>query len=192
MAEGSKQARKTSFVTVIAWVFIALATMILMTSVIQFIVVAFLNFGATQSGDVYSLVVTELKKGLKDSNTLELALVAFRYAWVIVTVIFLYAITLLWTSIGLLKRREWARKTMIVLLAIAIFYELSDLAWQFYVMNSTMAPLMKEMPGLGSGIMAIILGIVTIMVLAFCALFVWVIIKLRSEKIRLEFATQSS
>lgn len=192
MAEGSKQARKTSFVTVIAWVFIALATMILMTSVIQFIVVAFLNFGATQSGDVYSLVVTELKKGLKDSNTLELALVAFRYAWVIVTVIFLYAITLLWTSIGLLKRREWARKTMIVLLAIAIFYELSDLAWQFYVMNSTMAPLMKEMPGLGSGIMAIILGIVTIMVLAFCALFVWVIIKLRSERIRQEFATQSS
>lgn len=192
MAEGSKQARKTSFVTVIAWVFIALATMILMTSVIQFIAVAFLNFGATQSGDVYSLVVTELKKGLKDSNTLELALVAFRYAWVIVTVIFLYAITLLWTSIGLLKRREWARKTMIVLLAIAIFYELSDLAWQFYVMNSTMAPLMKEMPGLGSGIMAIILGIVTIMVLAFCALFVWVIIKLRSERIRQEFATQSS
>lgn len=192
MAEGSKQARKTSFVTVIAWVFIALATMILMTSVIQFIVVAFLNFGATQSGDVYSLVVTELKKGLKDSNTLELALVAFRYAWVIVTVIFLYAITLLWTSIGLLKRREWARKTMIVLLAIAIFYELSDLAWQFYVMNSTMAPLMKEMPGLGGGIMAIILGIITIMVLAFCALFVWVIIKLRSERIRQEFATQSS
>ena len=192
MTEGSVQARKTPFVTIIAWVFIALSTMILMTAIIQFIAVAFLNFGVTQSGDVYSLVVTELKKGLKDSNTLELALLAFRYAWVIVTVIFIYAATLLWTSIALLRRREWARKTMIVLLVIAIFYELTDLVWQFYVMNSTMAPLMKEMPGLGGGMMAIILGVVTIMVLAFCALFVWVIIKLRSEKIRQEFATQQS
>jgi dolichol kinase len=187
MTEGPVQARKTPFVTIIAWVFIALATMILMTSVIQFIAVAVLNYG-----DMHNLMVTELKKSMKDSDMLELALLAFRYAWIFVAVIFLYAITLLLTSIALLKRREWARKTMVVLLGIAIFYELSDLAWQFYVMNNTMAPLMKEMPGLGGGIMAIILGIITIMVLAFCALFVWVITKLLSEKIRQEFATQQS
>lgn len=187
MTEGSVQARKTPFITIIAWVFIALATMILMTAIIQYVAVAVLNYG-----DMHNLMVAELKKTMKDSDMLALALLALRYAWIMVTVIFLYAITLLLTSIGLLKRREWARKTMVVLLVIAIFYELGDLAWQFYVMNSTMAPLMKEMPGLGGGMMAIILGIVTIMVLAFCALFVWVIIKLRSEKIRQEFATQSS
>lgn len=187
MAENPTQARKTPFVTIIAWVFIALSIMILMTSIIQFIVVAVLNYG-----DMHNLMVAELKKTMKDSDMLELALLAFRYAWIFVAVTFLYALTLLLTSIGLLKRREWARKTMVVLLVIAVFYELTDLAWQFYVMNSTMAPMMTEMPGLGNGIMAVMLGMVTLMVLAFCILFVWVIIKLLSEKVKQEFAAQSS
>ncbi|GMQ91627.1 MAG: hypothetical protein BMS9Abin11_0936 [Gammaproteobacteria bacterium] len=186
MTEGSVQARKTPFITIIAWVFIGLAAMILVAAIFQIVAIVFLNFG-----DMHNLMVTELEKTMKDSDMLGLALLTLRYAWVMVVLVFFYAVTLLLTSIGLLKRREWARKTMIVLLVIAIFYELSDLAWQFYIMNSTMAPLMKEMPGFGSGIMAIVLAISAIMVLAFCALFVWVIIKLLSEKVRQEFATQS-
>lgn len=184
--------KKTPFVTIIAWVFIALATMILFSSLIQFAVVGFLNFFSVADGNVYDMVVEELKKSMKDSEMLELAMLGLKYAWVLVTIIFIYGVTLMVTSIALLKRREWARKTMIGLLVLAIIYELGDLAWQFYVWSGTMMPLDKEIPGFGSGMMAIVMSIVTVLILAFVALFAWVIYKLGTEKVKQEFRQGSN
>ena len=95
------------------------------------------------------------------------------------------AFLLLWlialvASIGLLKRRNWARLVFIGLMALGIIWNLASPILQLIVL--------RGIPGQFELMRSIIQIISVIYALAFCLLFGWIIVRLMSAKVRSEFA----
>lgn len=173
---------RSSFVTALAWVFIGLAGFATLISLLQNLMLQLLFLP-----DMQAHPMPPLPPGLP-------APVQWMFghmAWFFRTFLLVSTATLI-AAVGLLLRREWARRLFIGLMGFAIAYQLLGLVWQWWFMGSMDA--FMRAPGMPTdmdtamhGFMRVAQVFGTLMALTFGVLFGWIIHRLRSVQVRDEF-----
>lgn len=171
---------RSIFVTTVAWVFIALSLLAVASAVVQNAAVASLLPGWHSQGAAQAL---PLLTGL---------LIAY-LPWVVGAGLVLSLATLA-SAIGLLLRLDWARRSFIGLLVLAIVANLLGLWFQHEVVQSVVASTLQRAP-LPEPVLGVFGGFVTaaramgaVMTLVACGLLGWIIRRLMSAAVKQEFA----
>jgi len=171
---------RSYFVTATAWAFIVLAALACVSALVQNATVVSLMPGLRQAGDPTAL---PLLTGL---------LVGY-LPWVVGTGMLLAFATLA-SAIGLLLRLDWARRTFIGLLIVAIVANLLALWLQQEVVHSVVsttlriAPIPTEVLGVFGGFVTAARVMAVVVTLGACLLLGWIIRGLMSPSVRQEFA----
>ena len=171
---------RSLFVTLTAWVFIMLALL------------------ASASAVVQNAAVASLMPGLPlslERNPLPLltGLLVGYLPWVVGTGLVMSLATLA-SAIGLLLRLDWARRTFIALLIVAIAANLLGLWLQQEVLQSVVsntlasAVIPQQALGVFGGFVTAARVMAVLMTLLGCGLLVWIIRRLMSASVRQEFA----
>ena len=169
---------RSLFVTAIAWVFIVLAVLSSMSALVQNAAVASLMPGMQVASERMPLLT---------------GLLIGYLPWVVGTGLAMSLATLA-SAIGLLMRLDWARRSFIGLLVVAIFANLLGLWLQQEVVQSVLSSTLGS-AAIPPHAMSVFGGFVTaarvmavLMTLAGCALLCWIIGRLMSPTVRQEFA----
>lgn len=179
MAAQTPPVARSTFVTVLAWIFIVLAGFATLLSILQNIMIALVfpmaqvQAAATQQG------------------------VPWFAAWMIehLQVFFVFFLVAsasgLAAAIGLLNRKNWARLLFIALMVLAIAWNIAGLVLAAFFYSSF--PFAQVLPA-GRPEMAyfevmfrVVFAINLIVVVAFACLFGWIIKRLTSDSVRREF-----
>ena len=171
---------RSLFVTTTAWVFIVLAAL------------------ASVSALVQNAAVASLMPGLQlatERNPLPMltGLLIGYLPWVVGTGVVMSLATLA-SAIGLLLRLDWARRTFIGLLVVAIVANLMGLWLQQEVVQSVVSNTLSSVAipqqamGVFGGFVTAARVMAVLMTLVGCALLVWIIRRLMSAGVRQEFA----
>ncbi len=169
---------RSLFVTATAWVFIILAALTSASALVQNAAVASLMPGLQ-----VATARTPLLTGL---------LVGY-LPWVVGTGLVMSLATLA-SAIGLLMRLDWARRTFIGLLVVAIFANLLGLWLQQEVVQSVVsstlssAPIPQQALSVFGGFVTAARVMAVLMTLVGCSLLGWIIRRLMSAGVRQEFA----
>ena len=171
---------RSLFVTATAWVFIILAALASVSALVQNAAVASLMPGL--------LLATE-----RNPLPLLTGLLIGYLPWVVGTGLVMSLATLA-SAIGLLLRLDWARRTFIGLLIVAIVANLMGLWLQQEVVQSVVSNTLSSV-AIPQQAMSVFGGFVTaarvmavLMTLVGCALLGWIIRRLMSAVVRQEFA----
>ena len=171
---------RSLFVTLTAWVFIILAALTSASALVQ------------------NAAVASLMPGLQlatERNPLPLltGLLLGYLPWV-VGVGLVVSLATLASAIGLLMRLDWARRTFIGLLVVAIMANLLGLWLQQEVVQSVVSNTLSSVAipaqalGVFGGFVTAARVMAVLMTLVGCALLVWIIRRLMSAGVRQEFA----
>jgi len=178
-------APRSSFVTAVAWVFIVLSGFATFISLLQNIMLAFMP------QDLFN-------QALQDTTFTHAMPSAGRFMFAhfhaMVLAMFGVVATTLLSSIGLLRRSNWARLVFIGLLALGVLYNIVVLFVQQAMVSSFNAPFAADtaLGAAGHQVQEMMQGMRVAMIvfeLAFAAIFVWIIVKLVSPSIRAEFTS---
>jgi hypothetical protein len=171
---------RSLFVTITAWVFIALSALASVSALLQNAALASFAPGFAVVGNVQPLpLLTGLLMGY--------------LPWVVGAGLVMSLATLA-AAVGLLMRLEWARRTFIILLALAIVANLAGLWLQQEVLQSLVtatvgtAPLPPQAAGVFGGFVTATRVGAVLVSLGACALLVAIIRRLMSPMVRQEFA----
>ena len=173
---------KSTFVTVLAWIFIVLAGFAMFISILQNIMITLIFPVEEMNQRLSSHEVQENMPAFANFMFSNIRLFFFGFL-VVSCATFI-------SSIGLLKRKNWGRIIFIAIMSLGI-------AWNIFalVLQQFMMPSMSEMPGPpGSnfGVMMTIMRVFTsLMALGISILFGWIIKSLVSPKIRKEFMPET-
>jgi len=160
---------KSTFVTVIAWLFIVGSGLATLFSVMQNIV--FLMIMKEEYAQLADSKPNEIPFFLEN---LQLDLLAF----------LLVSLTLFFSSIGLLKRKSWARLVFIVLLLLGIVAIIGHLISQAMFLSTTPeTPQEQE----AKEFLIIIYWYIALIEIGMAGLFAWIIKRLLSEPVKQEF-----
>ena len=171
---------RSLFVTGIAWVFIVLAALASLSALVQNAAVASLMPGLQLATERAPL---PLLTGV---------LVGY-LPWVVGTGLVMSLATLA-SAIGVLVRLEWARRTFIGLLVVAIVANLLGLWLQQEVLQSVVSNTLSSVAipqkalGVFGGFVTAARVMAVLMTLVGCALLGWIIRRLMSAGVRQEFA----
>lgn len=164
---------RSTFVTVLAWIFIVGAGFTSLISVIQVIMVS-----SMFSGDEF---------GNLPDNAPGMAKFMSRYFYLIVYGFFSLSLFTFVSSIALLKRKNWARLAFIVILSFGVLWQLGGLLIQFFMFSDFPSPPSgKEFEDFErmSNIIRLFSFVISILI---SAIFIWVIKKLVTQPIVGEF-----
>ena len=174
--------KRSTFVTVLAWVGIVFAGLSTFMTALQNIMFRFL---------LPKLPMEQLMN--ENNSSVQVPATAqfmFRHFDLIFLAAFLFSLFALIASIGLLKRKNWARIIFIALLALGIIWNLISLVFQKAMIQDF--PLPPDAPEAFQSQMETMMTVMSIasviFVLIFTALFGWMIWKLRSPQIVKEFS----
>jgi len=181
MQNQNPHAARSSFVTVVAWIFIALAAWSALISLLQNIMVntifpadlfaASTSRGANPMPPVFEFMVRHM----------HVLLLASLFA----------SIATLVAAIGLLKRKNWGRVVFVGILTLGILWSLGGFVLQQFLLSS-MTALPPDVPAefrTGFDQMALAIRVVSaVFILGFSVLFAWLIKRLLSPSIRAEFS----
>ncbi|HEX5123327.1 MAG TPA: DUF2127 domain-containing protein [Rhodanobacteraceae bacterium] len=178
----SMRPAKSTFVTVVAWIFIALDGGAAFITLIQYVVF----------GMVFPL--NAFREGMAKAQ----GKFPPAFAWVfehfrpMLLVLFVYALLKLVAAIGLLNRRNWARLFFIGILALGIVWSFAGIALQQYFLSSMFtfpappnAP--KDFDAAIEGVTIVMRVFSAIFAIAFAVLYAWMIKRLMSPEIVAEF-----
>ena len=171
---------RSYFVTATAWTFIVLAALACASALVQNATVVSLMPGLHPAGEAVRL---PLLTGF---------LVGY-LPWVMGAGLLLAGATLA-SAIGLLLRLDWARRTFIGLLIVAIVANLLALWLQQEVVHSVVsttlriAPIPNEVLGVFGGFVTAARVMAVVVTLGACLLLGWIIRGLMSPSVRQEFA----
>jgi hypothetical protein len=169
---------RSLFVTATAWVFIVLAALASMSALVQ------------------NAAVASLMPGLQVATArlpLLTGLLIGYLPWV-VGVGLVMSLATLASAIGLLMRLDWARRSFIGLLVVAIFANLLGLWLQQEVVQSVVSNTLSNVAipqqamGVFGGFVTAARVMAVLMTLFGCALLGWIIRRLMSATVRQEFA----
>jgi len=169
---------RSLFVTATAWVFIVLAALTSMSALLQNAAVASLTPGMQVATEGLPLLT---------------GLLIGYLPWVVGTGVVMSLATLA-SAIGLLMRLDWARRSFIVLLGVAIFANLLGLWLQQEVVQSVVSSTLSGVAippqalGVFGGFVTAARVMAVLMTLAGCAFLGWIIRRLMSATVRQEFA----
>ncbi|MFC5524471.1 hypothetical protein ACFPPA_01815 [Rhodanobacter ginsengisoli] len=175
---------RSSFINVLGWIFICLAGFTTLIGLLQNLMLQLVFLPTMQQ----PLATQPLPPDMPAPTGWMLAhMVWFFRGFLLLSIITLTA------AIGLLRRREWARRLFIGLMAFAIAYQLFGLVFQWWFMGSmqrVMALPANAPAQFASGMHGFMLAMQVfgaIMAIGFSVLFGWIIKRLRSAPIRREF-----
>lgn len=169
---------RSLFVTVTAWVAILLSALVSVSALVQNALVA----------SVVPLPATANLPALPLLTNLLLGYLP----WVVGTGL-LMSLAMLASAVGLLLRLDWARRVFIGVLLVAIVANLLGLWLQHEVVQSVVsstlssAPLPPQAAGVFGGFVTAARVMAVLVTLGTCAVFWWVIHRLRSASVRQEF-----
>jgi hypothetical protein len=176
-------AERSTFVTVLAWIFIALSGFSTVISILQNILISYVMPMAQMQSAVDE---AEARGPFPPGAAFMIGHMRLLFGAFLV----LSAITLM-VSIGLLKRWNWARLVFICLMVLGIVWNIAGVFLQ-RLMFSAMPPMPDDAPpearAMFETMMPMMQVVSAIFALAFCALFGWIIWRLMSADIRREFA----
>ena len=164
---------RSTFVTVVAWIFIVLSGYAVAVSLLQNVMV--------------HLVFKQEAIPPMNHDMPVAASFMFDHMQLVVFAILLVFITGLIASIGLLKRKNWARIIFIVFLSLGILWSLSTIVLQAVFFSS-----MPEMPhgprreGF-QAMQTIMQWFLAVFAIGTVVLFGWIVKRLTSEPVRREF-----
>jgi hypothetical protein len=171
---------RSLFVTATAWVFIVLAALASATALVQ-------------NAAVVSLMPAFVVAGERHPLPLLTGLLIGYLPWVVGAGLVISFATLA-SAIGLLLRLDWARRTFIGLLAVAIVANLLGLWLQQEVVQSVVhntlsrAAIPEQVLGVFGGFVTAARVMAVAMTLAACVMLAWIIRRLMSDGVRQEFA----
>lgn len=171
--------QRSTFVTVVAWIFIVLAGFTTLMSLLQNIM-----FFTVMPFDAMAPAGAE-GEGMP-------AFMAFmlRHVRLFFLAFLLVCAATLAAAIGLLRRKEWARLAFIAMLGLGIAWNLGGMALQYWVVAPAMMGPSEAPPEFRAEFeraTSVILAFSAAMALGFTVLFGWLIAKLRSQPVRQEF-----
>jgi len=168
-------APRSTFVTVLAWVFIVISGFATFIAVAQNIMLAFMFPPGAMDHAVASGTELPVLARFVMSNPRAL-FVAF----------LVVSVAMLVTSLGLLRRKNWARLVFIGMMVLGALWNLASLVLVF-VMLQSMGLALGDVFVAHDGMMAMMVVFQSVMVLAFVGLFAWIIKRLMSAAVLLEF-----
>ena len=177
---------RSGFINALGWIFVRLAAFTTLIGVLQNRMLELVFQPAMQQ----QLAIQPLPPNMPASMGWMFA----HMIWIFRGFLLLSIVTLV-AAIGLLLRRDWARRLFIGLMVFAIAYQLLGLVLQWWFMGSMQQTL--SMPTAASaqfaggmqGFMRVIQVFSAIMAIAFSVLFGWIIKRLHSLPIRREFGS---
>lgn len=168
--------QRSVFITVVAWIFIVLSGLGILESIILLFVPwqSFLAPGQMQAAQIpYDAQLVGAH-----------AMRAFLVIWLILTMwVFV-------SSVGLLLRKNWARISYIVMMALGIGWNAIDLLVGILMIVIFHSAEFLSNPAVPPGTPAAMSAFMTIWIIfaaVFLALFIWILIKLTSEAVAREF-----
>ncbi|MFC4727243.1 hypothetical protein [Coralloluteibacterium thermophilus] len=172
--------KRSTFVTVVAWIFIVLAGIgTLITALQNVMLLVIVNTGEMEAA---------LQAAPPDMPPAFAWM--FRYFHLFFVAYFLMAAATLTAAIGLLLRRNWARRMFIAMMVLGIVWNIGGLVLQMVMLSSmraefgTMPPDAPDMQVVFTVFMVFGAGLV----LAICGVFGWIARRLMSPAIVAEFA----
>ena len=181
-------APKSTFVTVVAWIFIAFSGFATFISLLQNLMVAIMPKSLLNQALQDTTVTRTMPAGAR---------FMFSHFQVMVLVMFIVCVATLVSSIGLLRRHNWARLVFIALLGLGVLYNVSAIVLQRSMTSSFAAPFPADSafgPAAQQFQQMFAAMKVTMFVfeIGFAALFCWIIVKLISAPIRAEFGLRAA
>jgi hypothetical protein len=177
---------KSTFVTALAWVFIVLSAGATAISALQNVMVYFLFPRAEMKAAMESGPASAQMPGLAKFMfaNVELFFAAF----------FCLSLLMLMSAIGLLNRKNWARRASIGLMAFGIAWNLGGLVLQQVFMSELAQPTNApaEFQSQFQTMQTVMRIVAAVFSVGFSALFGWIIWRLRSAKIVAEFQAPSA
>lgn len=174
---------RSTFVTALAWVFIVLAGFATAISVLQNLMVTVM-FPAAE-------IASATAQAQSDPNAPQFAKFMFQNVRLFFFVFLVVCVTALTAAIGLLKRKNWARLLFIALMFAGIIWWFGGVLMSIALFSS-MASIDPNMPQEASEQFAlmskVMIGFTVVLAIGFSVLFGWIIKRLRSKEIRLEFS----
>jgi hypothetical protein len=171
--------QRSTFVNVLAWIFIVLGGFTTFISILQNIMIRVM------------FRKEEMTQAMKQAENAKQIPAFANFMFNHMDLFFLFFLVVSATSvvsaIALLKRKNWARIVFIVLMSLGIAWNLGGLVMQFTMFNTMPEVAGKGAPPEFEQMMHIMKIASVIMVVALSALFGWVIKKLTSEPIKAEF-----
>lgn len=171
----------SSFVTAVAWVFIALCGFTTLISILQNVMVNTL------------MPLDQMQKAATAPGVPEMP-AFFRFMMGNVRLFFasflVVSAATLGAAVGLLKRKNWARLLFIIILSLGIVWNIGGMALQFFIMQDFPKPVgaSPEFAASLSTMRTVIMVFSALMALAFSALFGWLIKRLAAVEIQREFS----
>jgi len=182
---------RSSFVTVVAWIFIVLSGFATLV-------------GGLQNLMIRSMPFDQFNEVLQDSTAASLPAPArfmFSHVQLLVLVTFALSLLMLIASIGLLRRHNWARLTFMGLLILGIVYMLGGLLVQQSFISSfdasfnTAAPQDSVFRATAEQFQSMFTAMRVVMIvfsLGIAGVFGWIVARLASAKIRAEFVPRAA
>lgn len=165
--------KKSIFITVLSW-----------------ILIVFTGFGVFISIMQNIMVNLMFEEHNMQSSTNDFSSFMFANMNIIILLTGLLILFSFISALGLLKRKEWARKSYIGLFSFGILYFLSTMIFQWFFTNNIFGNF--HSPKTEFDTMFIIIQIFTIFfTIGMCVLFAWLINRLVSYRIKEEFAPKS-
>ncbi len=176
----SANVQRSTFVTVLAWIFIALSAFATLSSILQNIVAQTLF-----RGPEFSQLLQSTPSGAPP-----IAAFVFGHFQLIFVTALVVSVAMLVSSIGLLRRWNWARLVFVALMVLAIAWQLGGLALQFFMFSSMHAQFADAAAHGGPDFETffIVVGVASVLfALGFSVLFGWIASRLLSAPIAAEF-----
>lgn len=176
----SEDRKQSTFVTVVAWIFIALSGLGTVISILQNIMVQTV---------FRSPEISQAMQAPPPGASPFAAFMAAHFQWFFFALLLVSAFMLA-SSIGLLKRRNWARLSFICLLSLAILWQVGGLALQFSTFSSMREQFSAAAVHGGPDMAPFFIAIAAVSVLfavGFSVLFSWIIKRLLSPAVTAEF-----
>lgn len=177
---GGTTATRSSFVTGLAWTFVALGGVATLVTLLQNVMLSVMysadDFRAPSSDDFQQLPAF-------------LRFIVNNFQLFFASAFVLSAATLL-SAIGLLKRQNWARLLFILIMLIGMLWNLAAIAMPFVMqswMSQAPAHAQAAMRGEFELMWAMMTAVAVIIGLAFAILFGWIIKRLMAQDVRREF-----
>lgn len=176
------QVNRSTFVTVLAWIFIVLGGLATLMAIAQNIVVSTMPPFGEMPQQVHP---TGEQAGMPAAvefmfNNVRLIFAAF---------LVLSATTLV-SAIGLLRRKNWARLILMTLMALGIVWNIGSLFLQYTIVLSVPPPPQNVAVGVRAEMEAmenVLLIFSSVIAIGFAILFAWIVKRLLSPSIKSEF-----
>lgn len=178
--------KRSTFVTVLAWIFIVLTSFSTLISIMQNIMIQTM------------LPTTEIDKAITASHQANdipffVSFMLSNFQWLFFVFFVISAATLA-SSVGLLKRQNWARLLFVGIMGLGIAWNIFGFVMQL-IMLSSMSSIPSNAPAEFQSqfkTMSIVMAVFgAIMATGFTVLFGWIIKRLLSPSIALEFHIES-